>query len=495
MQRLKKFIAVFVTMVMVMATGVVGFGATQGQAKLTVKLAGDNISGVNGTATAYRLMDWDGANYNFNTDNGDVLKEALNMKGIADDEVKEKLSAMKDEDQDVKKLAEDLYAKKSSLTNGAEITITNGQGTVEGLDFGYYFLVYDGGNNNVQRALVELTEDMEVTLKTEELVFTKDIDSYSHEVGENIKYTLTTEVPDKNSITTFKIKDTLSKGLKFATETAEGENKGKLKVSIVIGNGSPTDKFIAVTNNGSNDSFELDLSNVIANASTGDKIIITYNAKIKVDGDRIAPNEENKAILTYNTKEIEDTENTYTYPIYIRKIDEKDEAKILAGAKFELHEKDGNTNRLIALDKLDNGIYTVNREREGKSTDSTAETIATSLEQNNVNGYNLKINGLKADKEYLLVETAAPADGYNKLKNPITITIKPNADNKGLWSTEVNNNDGKQSITEADNIIDVKNGKGGLLPETGGMGTIIFTIVGLGLILAALGMRKTKKEQ
>ena len=112
-----------------------------------------------------------------------------------------------------------------------------------------------------------------------------------------------------------------------------------------------------------------------------------------------------------------------------------------------------------------------------------------------MNGYNLKINGLKADKEYLLVETAAPADGYNKLKNPITITIKPNADNKGLWSTEVNNNDGKQSITEADNIIDVKNGKGGLLPETGGMGTIIFTIVGLGLIIAALGMRKTKKEQ
>ena len=91
-------------------------------------------------------------------------------------------------------------------------------------------------------------------------------------------------------------------------------------------------------------------------------------------------------------------------------------------------------------------------------------------------GVNLKLNGLAAG-DYWLVETKAP-DGYSGITAPIKITIEKSTD------TEVNNwTISKDNTPEADKIIDIENSAGTLLPETGGMGTILFTVVGVALIL------------
>jgi LPXTG-motif cell wall-anchored protein len=65
----------------------------------------------------------------------------------------------------------------------------------------------------------------------------------------------------------------------------------------------------------------------------------------------------------------------------------------------------------------------------------------------------------------------APA-GYNKLTAPLTVVI----DNEGKIS-------GSDLSIEA-NVIKVENKTGATLPETGGIGTTIFYLVG-GLMMAA----------
>ena len=88
----------------------------------------------------------------------------------------------------------------------------------------------------------------------------------------------------------------------------------------------------------------------------------------------------------------------------------------------------------------------------------------------------LVLNGLDAGT-YYLEETKAP-DGYNKLTDPVTVTI-----------TE----DGKVNET-ANGTVYVSNNAGATLPSTGGMGTTLFYVIGGGLMVAAVVLLVTKKR-
>ena len=102
---------------------------------------------------------------------------------------------------------------------------------------------------------------------------------------------------------------------------------------------------------------------------------------------------------------------------------------------------------------------------------------------------NLHVNGL-AEGTYYLVETKAP-DGFNKLTAPIEVKITKSTD------TDANNwTISKDGTNEEDKIIDVANSTGSLLPSTGGMGTIAFTVVAALLVLgvAVSFIRDRKRE-
>ena len=91
---------------------------------------------------------------------------------------------------------------------------------------------------------------------------------------------------------------------------------------------------------------------------------------------------------------------------------------------------------------------------------------------------------------YIMEETNVPA-GYNKCAD---ITIEITAVHK-----EVDKDNAETIITmKKDNVaasqVDVVNKSGAVLPETGGMGTTIFYIVGGLLAVAAVVLLITKKR-
>ena len=155
----------------------------------------------------------------------------------------------------------------------------------------------------------------------------------------------------------------------------------------------------------------------------------------------------------------------------------QDESEKLAGAQFKLYKGENTNGDPIKFKDLGNGKYRVATENEVDATD-TLESPSTE----NVKGI-ITISGL-ADGKYTLVETKAP-DGYNKLDTPTTITITAESTDKG------------ENVTVSGNTVTVKNNKGSLLPETGGMGTVLFTVVGVGGILAVgySFMKSNKKNR
>ncbi len=106
---------------------------------------------------------------------------------------------------------------------------------------------------------------------------------------------------------------------------------------------------------------------------------------------------------------------------------------------------------------------------------TTNKDVATTL-TSDADGM-IYIAGLDADT-YYLEETDAPA-GYNKLSDVIEVVI---------------DEDGTVNGNEDTNTIKVLNSSGSILPSTGGIGTTIFYVVGIILMLGAAVLLITKKR-
>ena len=86
-----------------------------------------------------------------------------------------------------------------------------------------------------------------------------------------------------------------------------------------------------------------------------------------------------------------------------------------------------------------------------------------------------------------MVETQAP-EGFNKLTDPIKVTITKDGDTN--WTVK------KNDAAEDDKIIDVENSTGSLLPSTGGRGAIAFAVIAALLVfgVAVSFIRDKRKE-
>lgn len=341
------------------------------------------------------------------------------------------------------KFAELLDSVKGSLTPAATVTAENGSATLTLDSKGYYFVDTTLGALCALGTAKNVEVDEKNTIPSEEkTVSDTQNGTYSSnanaQIGDKVYYQI--QVKDsKGTDQAITVHDTMSNGLSLDTDSF-----------TVTKDGQPVpDTNYSVKATGLDDgcTFEVKLyDEYVKTLNENDVVVIKYSATLN-ERAAAGTDETNKAKLVYSHQSTNESETTVkTYKFQVNKYDGADSTKSpLAGAKFKLHDKNGD---LVKLIKVSDTEYRVANTNESDTVDEFT-TVASG---------NITINGVDADEDegYSIVETEAPA-GYNKLKDAVSITVNKN-----------------NSLVQP-----VENNKGTALPSTGGRGTRIFYLVGI----------------
>ena len=471
MKTVKKLASLLLVMVMVFAMATTAFAAEE-KGTITV----DNPV-ANQTYTAYKIFDvtYNSAKTNYSytiettsewystvkgyaetTDNG------LTLTGVAGDNTTFVVSTT-----DAFSAPAFANALKAAVSGKTGTALTADGTTVKAadLDLGYYFVTSSTG------ALCNLTTtDPTVTIHDKnDIPFDKVDNKESVDVGEIVTYTITGKVPDYTGFTTYTylITDTMSEGLTF-----------QKNVKVTVGDTDVTSA-CTITYDKDGNANKFTVSIPVQSYPIGAEIKVTYTAVVNEKA--VAKIENNAATLTYSndptdtsktTTTPEDKETVYSAKVVINKYVKGSDTEKLADAEFVLYKEvktDGSNTTTKSYYKWN---------ETDKKVEWTTDKAQATVKITNDKGA-ASFDGLK-DGTYYLEEIKAPA-GYNLLKGPVPVTVNgANATTADLSSLTVTGN--------------VENSSGAELPETGGMGTTIFYVLGSVLILAAVVLLVTRKR-
>lgn len=271
----------------------------------------------------------------------------------------------------------------------------------------------------------------------------------------NYKSTITVGLGATNYV----MHDTMEAGLTFNNDVvvklADGTVVADTNYTVTV---SPKDGH----------TFDVEFKNeFIAGLAKGTQFTVFYSATLNENANIVTDGNDNTVKLSYGEDSTWETAEhkttTYTWKMDVLKYTTDGTKVPLAGAKFQLLA--GTTPiKFTQVTGTDVPTYRVD-------ADGTVDTITT-----DANG-KFVLAGLD-EGTYKLHETEAPA-GYNKLAADIDVIVTSTYDETALTATyKINNADPA--------TIEVENKTGGLLPETGGIGTTIFYVVGGLLMLAAI---------
>lgn len=404
--------------------------------------------------------------------------------------------------------------KANNIAAGATATVSADASndkytaTFAGLDYGYYVVAVPGAtlaNTSGQYATLvsvgraNVTADIKGDLPTVDKkvqVNGTGQNATDAKIGDTLTFTLTSTIPDMSAYSTytFNFKDTLSKGLTF-----EQVKSVKVEDTTLTEN---TD-YTVTPPTAPNNTLTVAMNDFKAKqqANAGKKITVTYTATLNKDAVVGGAGNVNSATIQYSnnpsTNGTGDSEpskvRVFTYGFTVDKYtgdQYTDAATRLAGAKFTLAPKNGEPMSFVQVNA---GSGTAKAEYR---VANAGETGATTTIITPANG-KVEFRGLK-NGEYTLTETEAPA-GYNKLAS--AIGVKVNGQNDGTDTTHAtvtitynnDNNGSNYDQTASNGVIPVQNKSGAILPGTGGMGTIAFTVIGV--LVIALGVAWTLKRK
>ncbi|MBP1736599.1 MAG: hypothetical protein H6Q60_480 [Oscillospiraceae bacterium] len=493
MKMIKQFGAVLLALAMTLSLGMSSAFATTATGTISFK----NTDGSTPTAqyTAYQIASIGGVSDNVYTDvvlNSAYKSTLVTDLGLTssatDSDILTALQALSDDSDKIIAIAYDLQGELDSSTKSG----TWNSGSITGLSYGYYLIVETSASTDgyvASRPIIVAVPDtsgttsIAVTLKNSKASIDKKIveggslvDSSTAAIGDSISYQSVSSIPYYPSNATnisYTITDTFSSGLTYNEDISVAlldSNGDVLDASLDAG----TDYTYSVTSDG----FIINLSdaNVLTWGAAGDKLQITYSATLNDSATVGSIGNPNTIGLTYgvgsDTYSTYDTVITYTAKLVITKNDS--DGNTLADATFALYKADSNGSY------SDTPVQTV-------TTGDSGIASFTTLEQGT----------------YKLVETVAPS-GYNTADDVI-FTVTAKNDGTAIPSTSIvldasNNTDalaftatwsgGDNFVVDSDGNLTytVTDTKGFTLPGTGGSGTTLFTIGGIGLITLAGAM-------
>lgn len=483
---MKKVFAVLMALTLVLSMGIIAFADDTEKITWTGDItleSADNVSVDGKTFNAYSILNAEAVDKD-DLDAGVIysIPEAMQsfydtLCGGTDGKATvDEVTAYINSGVDLQDFAKDALAAAKRNGNITPVTATGSadKAVFSNIPFGYYVIEDTSAATTVPvSALMLIASSKTVTIKADKPSIDKAIngdkdadkvtvgmvDYNTATVGEKVPYVLTSKVPDMTGYETYTytVTDTFSKGLTYDDN-----------VNVTIEGVADPEYTATFENNVLTITFNdfIDLAD-----KAGAAITITYSATVNENAVIGVAGNPNTVNLTYSNNPHEDTTSTtpddvvYTYlvDLIINKTDDKNTP--LKGAEFAV-----------------------------KLGDATIAT-GTSDENGLVKFTWTNGTALKNGETYTITETKAP-EGYNEAED-ITFTVtctypEATAENADCTWTA----DNTVTFSEENNRFEttVINRTGSLLPETGGIGTTIFYVVGGLLMVAALVVLVSKKR-
>ena len=355
---------------------------------------------------------------------------------------------------------------------------------------------------------------------------TADTHEADYGVGDDVQYTLTIKVPENvASLKTFKVTDTtVASQLLQKQESVKisGKNSAGTAVNEIAASS------VTVTPDKNNSVMTVDFTPSTLAAVAGGEITITYTATVQSGAVVAGDGNVNTAQIVYsrttNTEidegtdgnqpyEITDKGVVYTFALNIHKTGKggTEGEKNLEGVTFDLYKKvDTEEPDIEGKYPFCGGKYIAISDAEAKNlglTDNENEkwimvkTLTTKADGKD------SAKGLPSGT-YKLVETKT-ADGYNLLSKPVD--AKLNLTYSEAWTTTTKYDEkgnqtkstittptytrGEEKVTDPSAEIEIVNRAGFTLPVTGGFGTLLFSGIGVLLVLAGVGVLFSLKKK
>ena len=373
------------------------------------------------------------------------------------------------------------------------VTDTDGLAVLDNRTSKYYLVVVDGPDATNLKVKTEVPEQEKKVQENTDISNVQILEKYGtgyddvadYFIGDEVPFELISHIPNFNGMDSYyyEFVDKMDPGFTFVENSVEviitnKDDINDVKITLV----KDTHYTLDFSKLASGNQFSVVFNNLVGTIDPqyiGEKIVIRFKATLNTNAVVGDGGNLNESYLRYGNNPSEGGEPretppdqviVFTYELPGNKVDESGQP--LDGAEFVLKNSEGKfyfwneqTKKTEWVDSEDDATVMI--------SDANGDFGAKGLDQGT----------------YYLKEIKAPA-GYNLLKDEIEVKIT--ATGAGV-NGQIYNNDGTLKPIKIDvtqdgasvTTVTVENQSGVELPETGGIGTTIFYIVGALLALGA----------